>query len=624
MNGDRGGASYPQDIIDAFVRLASGDFSVRLARTETGAAEDVVAYAVNTLAEELERLFAEQAQKQAALERAVASVTEVLVAQAAGNFAARASRTGAGDPLDLLAFLVNGTTEELGRLFDRVEAQAREMETILRCMSDGVVLLDPAGTVVRTNRALEELLGAPRGALRGEPVAAILAADPAGVAALLESAAAGTLQGADVPFRTASGGLLPLVVTGSVARDAAGAVQGTVLVVRDERELRRARAQLHITERMTAVGAIAAGVAHEINNPLCFVSGNVDHVRMELQVLAARPDAPPVAPLVEALTDARDGARRVATIVHELKAFSRIDDVTSPVDVNQLVRSAVKLLANEIRHVARLTLDLGDAPHVAANEGRLGQTLLNLIHNAVQAIPEGHPDEHEIAVTTSRGADGATVVEVRDTGVGIEPEALGRIFDPFYTTKATRRGTGMGLAICHSIVAQLGGRIDVTSRPGAGSTFRVLLPAGEQAPEAQPAPAATGTGRGRVLVIDDEHALLRTVRRVLEPRFEVTQALGGEAALEALAEQRFDAVLCDVMMPGMSGADVFEHIRAHHPDLAPRVAFLTGGAFTASMQAYLEQTACMRIDKPFDPGALRAAVEALMAPDGAGGPEPLP
>lgn len=245
-------------------------------------------------------------------------------------------------------------------------------------------------------------------------------------------------------------------------------------------------------ERLVATGELAAGVAHEINNPLAFVIANLTHLARELpevfdqlraQASGLTP-APgdPLGPealedLLQALAEAREGADRVKLVVRDLKSLSRVDEAErGEVDVRRVVEGSIRLVRNEIRQRARLVTDFVEVPRIVANEARQGQVFLNLAMNAAQAIPEGAAEQNELRISTSVDDEGRVVVDVTDTGVGIPPHLLSRIFEPFFTTKPVGLGTGLGLSICETIVSALGGSLAVESEVGKGTTFRVTLP----------------------------------------------------------------------------------------------------------------------------------------------------
>jgi CheY-like chemotaxis protein/anti-sigma regulatory factor (Ser/Thr protein kinase) len=269
------------------------------------------------------------------------------------------------------------------------------------------------------------------------------------------------------------------------------------------------------------------------------------------------------------------------------------------------------LAAVNIHTRGRLVVDLRPMPPVFGDPGRLGQVFMNLLVNAIDAIDAGDPATNRIEVRAFTDAEGHAVVEIEDNGHGIPPEIQSRLFEPFFTTKGPRSGSGLGLAICHRIVSDLGGRIDVASSSGGGALFRVLL-APHTGPLPVPAPAPRSTRRLRVLVIDDEAQLARAVGQLIEDEHDVDVVTSGEEAfgrLEAGAD--YDAVLCDMMMAGMSGMDVHARLSARRPALARRVVFMTGGAFSASAQRFLDEVKNPRLDKPFSRSDVLGAVDQV-------------
>jgi CheY-like chemotaxis protein/two-component sensor histidine kinase len=378
--------------------------------------------------------------------------------------------------------------------------------------------------------------------------------------------------------------------------------------------------QLLISDRMASVGTLAAGVAHEINNPLAALIANVDFALEELNRLDG--DNPCVPEIRSPLQDAREAADRVRMIVRDLKVFSRSGDEErrGPVDLEQVLESSLRMAWNEIRHRARLEKDYGEVPPAWGNEARLGQVFLNLVVNAAQALPEGRSDKNEIRVIT-RAVNGNVVVEIRDTGTGIPAEVLPHIFDPFFTTKPAGVGTGLGLAICHRIVTGLGGTITVESRLGHGTVFTVTLPTRPAVREkggtnpSLPAFAPAARGRGRILVIDDEPMINSILRRMLGRDHEVSSASSVREALERLKkDEHFDLIMCDLMMPEMTGMDLHAELLRTNPALAARLVFMTGGAFTPAARDFLDNVPNARVEKPFDVQNLRALVQTLLAP----------
>jgi PAS domain S-box-containing protein len=380
------------------------------------------------------------------------------------------------------------------------------------------------------------------------------------------------------------------------------AVAGVVCNFRDVTERQQFEAQLMAADRMVSIGTMAAGVAHEINSPLAYVIAN-------LQLIA---DAPVGAPILEELRAAQDGAERVRQIVRDLKTFSRADEERiSAIDVNKVLDASANIAWNEIRHRARLIKEYArDVPRVAGNEARLGQVVLNLLVNAAQAMTDGGADGNEIRLRT-RAAGKGLVIEVIDTGSGISPEVRARLFDPFFTTKPVGVGTGLGLYICQQIVSSMGGTIEVESEMGEGSTFRVSLPAAPEgllSPQKQPSQPPRSK-RARILAVDDEPLIGRVIKSALSAH-DVTDLPSALDALERIrGGERFDLIICDLMMPHMTGMELHAALQTEAPDQARRMIFLTGGAFTQSAHEFLDSVDAPRVDKPFEVKAMRSLVD---------------
>ncbi|WP_375771137.1 ATP-binding protein [Archangium gephyra] len=384
-------------------------------------------------------------------------------------------------------------------------------------------------------------------------------------------------------------------------------------------ELQSTRERLVHAEKMAAVGTLAAGVGHELNNPLAFVISNVHYVATEVRDVAARGEEPERwAEVEQAISEALQGTERMRRIIQDLKTFSREQPQRDQrVELHAVLDLALSIAAAEVRHRARVVKEFGPVPAVLGDETRLGQVFLNLLINAAQAIPEGQAGQHEIRVSTGQDEQGRAVVAVSDTGSGIPPEVLSRIFEPFFTTKPVGVGTGLGLSICHSYVQAMGGDIRVRSEVGRGTTFEVVLRSAEEGPAAIPLPRAAAPGakgpRGRLLVIDDEPLLLAALCRTLEPEHEVEAFGGARPALERLrAGERYSLILCDVMMPEMTGVELYETLVRELPGQAERLVFLTGGAFSEGARTHLETTRRPCLDKPFEPEALRTRIHALL------------
>ncbi len=374
--------------------------------------------------------------------------------------------------------------------------------------------------------------------------------------------------------------------------------------------------QLMIADRLVSVGTMAAGVAHEINNPLSYVIGNLDYCAEVLAEPVERLDPARIVALRKALAEAALGADRVRAIVQDLKVFSRADsDEIGPVDVRAVADSAINMAHSVIRHRAKLTRHYGDVPPVRANAGRLGQVLLNLLVNAAQAIPEESDRDGAIQVVTEPAPGGRVAIEVRDTGVGIPGDRLHRVFEPFFTSKPPGTGTGLGLFVCHGIVSALGGEIAIESEVGLGTRVRVILPAcdGEAPPVGlAAAPVPVASVKARILAVDDEPLVLGALSRILGAEFDVIGVGTARDALDLVRrDDRFDLLIVDVMMPDADGIDLHAAITELDAALAARILFLTGGAATERAKAFLEHCPNPCLQKPFRAEAVRAAVRSM-------------
>jgi signal transduction histidine kinase len=410
---------------------------------------------------------------------------------------------------------------------------------------------------------------------------------------------------------------------------------GYLLKPFNERELRSmlevalykhdAEARLRHSDRMASIGTMAAGVAHEINNPLAYVIANLDFAAKAVAAataeLAALPPPPAGGePLLDrlrgastAIDDAVIGADRVRKIVADVSRFAHAKATDrEPVDLWDALESAIRLSSHHIQHHALIVRDPGRTPRVLASTQALEQVFINLLVNAAQSMPEGRPQANRIHVLTRTDGEGRAVVELSDTGTGITSEDQARIFDPFFTTKPIGLGTGLGLSICHRIIADLGGTITVESAVGRGTVFRIVLPAAPAQPTAAhtPAPARDlKAPRGQLLIIDDDAKVLAMLDRVLSRRHDVTLARDGAEALALLvAGKRFDLILCDLMMPRMNGMELYERVVALVPDQASDFVFLCGGAVTQRAADFLEAHADQRFDKPFQLQELEAMI----------------
>ena len=470
-----------------------------------------------------------------------------------------------------------------------------QQAAIFDAAPDGIVLADGEWHVVGVNPAAERAFGRDRRSLLGQPLKLLFD--------LPANAADG--EPVEIPAYRADGTTFPVELRLRKLPATGGALHALFLRDISERQQNKEmRERLMIADRMASIGQLAAGVAHEINNPLAYVMANLAFVSEQV-------GAPDGSEIGSALREAQEGARRVQKIVRDLKTLSRPErESRAQVDVNAVLESSIQMAWNEIRHRARLERELAKVPAVFANESQLGQVFLNLLINSAQAMPDGRADENVIRAVTRTDAKGQVVIEICDTGTGIPPQLMRRIFDPFFTTKPVGVGTGLGLSICHRIVSSMAGTIMCESEPGRGTTMRVTLPASGQLArlDATPPAGVRAVRRGRILVIDDEEMIGKAVKRAL-PEHDVETTTSAREALDRLkAGERWDLVLCDVMMPVLSGMEFHQRLAAQLPSLSERVVFLTGGAFTPAAQAYLDDVSNLRIDKPFNLDLLRQVV----------------
>jgi PAS domain S-box-containing protein len=490
------------------------------------------------------------------------------------------------------------------------------------------------GRFVYANRALVAALGrATAEELYGELLASVLDEGQAALSAMREAEivrGGGPLPAMTYSVRRPDGSTVLLEsVSAYFEHEGKPAI---LTMARDVTERKELETRLVQADRLAALGTMAAGVAHEINNPLAYVMLNLEWIARKLPAVAQDPSS--MDALMEMLQEARQGAERVSNIVRDLRSFSRADgESRRHVDLGMVVQSAVKIAGHEIRRRSRVSTAIEPTRPVWANEGRLEQVVINLLLNAAQAMPESSAAQNEIRVSVRPEGETHAVLEVSDNGQGIPPDVQARIFDPFFTTKPSGVGTGLGLSVSHSIVASLGGTITAYSQPDEGTTFRVVIPTstGHRSdpppPSREPSntpgassstpPARSGTQpvelRGRVLVVDDEPSIGATLRELLAPDHDIVALAAGTEALELLrSDDAFDVVFCDLVMPGMSGIELYHALRAERPGLERRIVFMTGGAFTSRTAEFLASVDNRRVEKPFSMGLIEKIVRDMV------------
>lgn len=388
--------------------------------------------------------------------------------------------------------------------------------------------------------------------------------------------------------------------------------------VRDVTERNEIMTSMVEADKLAAVGGIAAGVAHEINNPLAYVMLNLEFLSRELPKLAEDPALLPQ--LERRLVDIRQGTERVKTIVRDLQTFTRKEEeIRGPVELESVIDNAMHLARHEIRHRARLVRRIQMVPPVHGNATRLEQLFLNLLVNAAHALGDGDPASETIEVSV-RHTQHWVVVEVTDSGCGMSEEERRHAFDAFFTTKPQGVGTGLGLAICQGIVRGLGGEIEIDSELGRGTTVRVLLKpdvAVKRASTAPPPPITRPPGqpRGRILLVDDEVSVAESLGYAIREHHDVDIATSAAAARAILTERAaaFDVVLCDLVMPGESGMDLYDQIARDQPALCERFVFMTGGVFLPRAEEFLARVDNPHIEKPFDLESLARLIEARVS-----------
>lgn len=496
----------------------------------------------------------------------------------------------------------------------------------------GTLVLDDASRVVAHNEAARTLLSATNDQLDRVPVATLLTASTRyflQTHVFPELSLNGRVEEVYVSLSAFDGSRVPVVLAARRERLEAGFVDVVAFlpVRRDalgETELRTAHARASaaeahaaLSERLATMGTLAASVAHEINNPLAYSITNLDVLESTIARLASEE-------VRTLLHETRDGLLRIRDIVASLRKLTRVDDTREePVDLRHVVESALRLSGGELRQRARVEVAIETpSPRVLGDEGRLCQVLVNLVVNATQAL-RGSPGRTHVVRISARTEGSDAILEVSDDGPGVPRELQDRVFDPFFTTKALGEGTGLGLAVCREIARSMRGTMELESEPDRGATFRIRLPALAEVP---PRPVSSVRPRpevelaGRALVVDDDPLVARAVTRALVGCDVVTCGSSREALEVIRAENgRFDVVLCDLMMPTMSGMELHARVAAEWPELALQMYFVTGGAFTDDTRAFLERMHRRTIHKPFTVHSLRTAVAAALARSSGGG-----
>jgi two-component system NtrC family sensor kinase len=489
------------------------------------------------------------------------------------------------------------------RLVDLHDDGRRSWQEVVDAIALALCIVDRSGSIRRATRAFAELVDAPPASLIGRPWQAFV--PPAWVPEIRRTLAERTPAGAELETGERC-------YTLSTVPMSQGDPSLTVLLFDDQTERRRLQDQLIQSEKLSAIGQLIAGIAHDLNNPLASVVGFADF-------LSEARDVPPG--LREPLAVIREEAERASNIVKNLLGFARKQDrQRRPVMLAPLIESTISLLRNQLLayHVdAAVSLE-PDLPMVSLEPNQMQQVLVNLINNAAQAIAStGRPGT--VTIRVRRLLDGVAI-DVADDGPGMGRELAEQVFEPFFTTKGEGEGTGLGLSISQGIVKEHGGRITLTTREGEGATFTIQLPCGDTSEREEPARAAVRdpAARLRVLVVDDEPHILHYMRATLEAwGHDVAVAGDGAEGLRLATAGRFDLIISDLRMPRLGGREFFEELRRVDPVAAPRVVFSTGDTVRGDTLEFLENLERPYLHKPFSLAELRSLLATVASRRGA-------
>jgi PAS domain S-box-containing protein len=371
----------------------------------------------------------------------------------------------------------------------------------------------------------------------------------------------------------------------------------------ERRELER---KAYLSRRLATVGQMAAGVAHEINNPLTAVVGFTE--------LLMKRNLPPE--VIEDLKLINNNAQRVANIVRRLLTFARhYHPERSFVNINELIEAALELRAYELRtgNIKVITELDPELPKTMADGGRLQEVFLNLIINAEDEMKRAH-QKGTLLIKTERVND-TIRISFKDDGPGIPKENLERIFEPFFTTKKVGQGTGLGLSICHGIISEHNGRIYVESELGKGATFIVELPLVKEekkeiSPDAPGKSAAREATKAKILVVDDEPTITQFLSRMLKDQgYEVETTDNAETALKLIQGEKYNLILVDVRLPGMGGVELYERLDEIAESLTQRIVFITGDVLGTETKDFFSRTNAPYITKPFNIEQLKEEIK---------------
>jgi PAS domain S-box-containing protein len=515
-----------------------------------------------------------------------------------------------GKPVKMIGVVQDITDQRLVEL--ALGASERRFKGVFEGVLEGIAVIDDLGVILDVNHAASRLLGGEREDIRGRALGEFcdVSFDLKGARETIWQTGVfkGELKMRGIP---------------EDARDVEMEVKGqilpgqTLVVMRDVTEQKRLRRLAALNDKLATVGTLAAGIAHEINNPLGYVLGNLEILKDLFDGMKAGvPEKGPefYSDIRRYVAETIDGGEKIRDIVRGLKAFSRSngDEMTS-VNVNNLVDSALSMTFHQIKYKAKVERKLDPSlPPLVVNITKLQQVFVNILMNAAQAMAAGNIEDNQIRVWT--GMEGGKVfVRISDTGKGIPPEILEHVFDPFFTTKAVGEGTGLGLSISHEIVKGYNGDIRVESELGKGTTFTIFLPV-KSGKEVSGKTGNSGTktiSNLRILLVDDEPRNVVLITQMLGKNGHLV--ISTTSAIEALkildrGLTDVDVIISDLNMPDMNGIELYQEVEKRKPALAKKIVFITGGVFSGEMSEFLARIPNPKLEKPFKSEELLQAV----------------
>lgn len=506
----------------------------------------------------------------------------------------------------------------------QLRSQERWFASTLQSISDAVIDMDPSGNVTFMNPAAEQLTGVSLEASVGRPLRDIVRTrsnpDPnSSLQSLLSSLNASPQPNA--PTASLPAEHEPRASAAPVFHQ--DDLLQPVMVLSDFNENHGDPNASNASERLASLATLTASVVHEISNPLAVVMANATVGYDDLSSVLAELDrgGPPsvaclaaLRGLVEMQEETIVAAERITRILNDLKVFGHDEAHSKVSKVGRAINWALRTTGHELNQRARVRTQIGDVSDVRLDEKRLGQVLVNLLLNVRHALPKDEHPTKEVRISAHEDkAAKAVVIEVADTGTGMNPDVVARVFEPFFSTETASVGAGLGLPICRGIVSSVGGSISVESVVGLGTKVTLVLPAAEQSvSHATTPPPSMAHRHARILVVDDEPLVLRVIRRALKGH-ELVCVESARAALHLLGEgQNFDLILCDLVMPQMNGLELYRTLLHAQPAEAAKIVFLNGGVDNEALAVSLATIPNYKLSKPFKAEELRALVRRVV------------